>query len=475
MENMKPWDIIKLLENTPGRNDKIEILKSQSKNHEFKRGLIACYDPYITYGIKQIPIKEKEVPLAPAVAHALIRGSRFSTGNEEMYEQVSMAIPRYVSYNDFEVLALKQLRSRRITGNDAKDLCEYVMGNTKTPDEWNYWYRRILLKDLKCGITAKTINKSYGGNLIKTFGVQLASDSKDKEHLMGESIIENKYDGVRCIAIINNNKVTYYTRNGKEINPKIIPNEVHNILNVPELQGLVFDGELMSSSFAELMHFLHKKYEIKMKEDLYYAIFDVIPYDEFVKGESTKTLIERKEQLNELSRTLPDFFWAEQIQCVEYNEVDLRRKNRDGVTTGESSKLLSYYLDEAVRYEFEGIIVKDRNSLWRAGRSNSWLKVKPFVEKTLAIIDIEEGTGKNKGRLGNLVCEGVDTGQLIKTNVGSGFTDEDRQIIWDNRDKYIGYLVEIRGDSVTEMIDGKHSIRFPRFKGWRGLKPGEKI
>ena len=117
---MKPWDIIKLLENTPSRNDKIEILKSQNKNHEFKLGLIACYDPYITYGIKQIPIKEKEVPLAPAVAHALIRGSRFSTGNEEMYEQVSMAIPRYVSYNDFEVLALKQLRSRRITGNDAK-------------------------------------------------------------------------------------------------------------------------------------------------------------------------------------------------------------------------------------------------------------------------------------------------------------------------------------------------------------------
>ena len=86
-------------------------------------------------------------------------------------------------------------------------------------------------------------------------------------------------------CIVKDNKVTYYTRNGKEINPKKIPAEVARILNVPEMQGLVFDGELMSKSFQELMHMMTKKYHIEAK-DIYYAIFDVIPYDEFVKGET---------------------------------------------------------------------------------------------------------------------------------------------------------------------------------------------
>jgi len=469
-KEMKPWEVIKLLEETPGRNDKIEILKSQNRNHEFKYGLIACYDPYVTYGIKQIPEKLEECPLPTEVAHQQIRGSSFSTGGDEMYDQVAMALPKYMAYADFELVVLKSLRSRHVTGNAAKDLVEFMLMNTKGVDEWNYWYRRILLKDLKCGITAKTINKAYGGNLIKTFGVQLASDGTGKEHLMGDSIIENKYDGVRCLAVVNKNKVTYYTRNGKEINPKVIPDEVHNILNVPELQGLVFDGELMSTTFQELMHLLHKKYEIEVK-DIYYAIFDVIPFDEFIKGESTKTLIERKLQLTELTRELPDFFWAEQIQLIDYNEVNLKQEDGEG----QAAKSLHYYTTEAVKYQFEGIIVKDKNSLWRATRSNDWLKIKPFVEKSLAVIDIVEGTGKNEGRLGNLVCEGIDTGQLINTNVGSGFTDEQRQEIWDNKDKYMGLIAEVRGDCVTEMIDGKHSIRFPRFKGWRGSKPGEKI
>lgn len=474
MEKMKPWDIIKLLENTPGRNDKIEILKAQSSNHEFKFGLMACYDPYITYGIKDIPEKLEEVPLPDTKAAPYMKGSQYSTGHDEIYDQVVMAVPRYMSWESFDVNVLKQLRSRACTGNKAKDLIEYFMNNTKTPDEWNYWYKRIIQKDLKCGITAKTINKAFGGKLIKTFDVQLASDAKGKEHLMKESIIESKLDGVRCICIVKDNKVTYYTRNGKEINPKKIPAEVTRILNVPEMQGLVFDGELMSKSFQELMHLMTKKYHIEAK-DIYYAIFDVIPYDEFVKGESTRTLIERKLQLTELTRQLPDFFWAEQVQIVDYNEVDLTRKSRDDETLGEAAKQLSFHLESALYYKFEGIIVKDKHSTWKAGRGNSWLKVKPFIERSLTVIDIEEGTGKNKGSLGNLICEGVDTGQLIKTNVGSGFSDEERQEIWDNRDKYMGRIAEVRGDSVTEAIDGKHSIRFPRFKGWRGSKPGEKI
>jgi len=469
MEKMKPWDIIKLLEKTPGRNDKIEILKSQSSNHEFKFGLIACYDPYITYGVKQIPEKTELTPLPLPVAKPVLKGGKYSTGNDDLHDQVSMRLAKHVAWTEFDSILLKLLRSRAITGNAAKELIIDFMNNCETLDEWNYWYKRILQKDMKCGITSKSINTAYG-NLIKTFGVHLASEGHGKEHLMTDSLIEYKYDGVRCIAIVKDNDVKYYTRNGKEINKQKLPDEVHEILNIPELQGLVFDGELMSTSFQELMQLIHKKIAQEVK-DVYYAVFDVLPYEEFVKGESTKTLIERKNQLSEITREHPDFFWANQLQIVEHNEWNLAKEHGQG----QVDQTLTYYLDQALEFKFEGLIVKDRNSLWKAGRDNSWLKIKPFIERSLPVIEIEEGTGKNKGRLGNLICEGLDTGQLINVNVGSGFTDEQRQEIWDNKNSYIGMIAEVRADAVSEALNGKYSLRFPRFKAWRGTKPGEKV
>ncbi len=43
-------------------------------------------------------------------------------------------------------------------------------------------------------------------------------------------------------------------------------------------------------------------------------------------------------------------------------------------------------------------------------------------------------------------------------------------------DSLIGQLIEIRADAITQSIEGEHfSLRFPRFKTFRGFEPGEKI
>jgi DNA ligase-1 len=93
----------------------------------------------------------------------------------------------------------------------------------------------------------------------------------------------------------------------------------------------------------------------------------------------------------------------------------------------------------------------------------------------LAIVAVEEGTGRNVGRLGAVICEGEDDGKLIKVNVGSGFTDSDRREYWDSRDSLIGQVIEVRADAVTQNQDGTYSLRFPRFMRFRGFKAGEKI
>jgi len=93
----------------------------------------------------------------------------------------------------------------------------------------------------------------------------------------------------------------------------------------------------------------------------------------------------------------------------------------------------------------------------------------------LEVVEIEEGTGRNEGRLGAFVCSGTDDGKDIRVNVGSGFSDANRDDFWNHRDSIIGNLVEVRADAVTKNQDGTYSLRFPRFKTFRGFEIGEKL
>ena len=108
--------------------------------------------------------------------------------------------------------------------------------------------------------------------------------------------------------------------------------------------------------------------------------------------------------------------------------------------------------------------------------SSAWLKVKPIIEVTLKVVAINEGEGKAKGMVGGIVCEGEDDGKFYKVNVGTGITDKQRKDFWKQRDKLIGQLVEIQADMATQNQKGDDwSLRFPRFKTFRGFKKGEKI
>jgi DNA ligase-1 len=133
-----------------------------------------------------------------------------------------------------------------------------------------------------------------------------------------------------------------------------------------------------------------------------------------------------------------------------------------------------YNLD-AIEAGFEGIMIKDLDAIYECKRSVSWLKQKPFIEVSLEVTDVEEGTGKNEGRLGALVCSGSDDGKAIVVNCGSGFSDSDRIEFWNSRDSLPGQIVEVRADAITQNQDGTYSLRFPRFLRFRGFVAGEKI
>jgi len=137
--------------------------------------------------------------------------------------------------------------------------------------------------------------------------------------------------------------------------------------------------------------------------------------------------------------------------------------------------VLRKLINRAIAAGYEGIMIKDPYAAYECKRSTAWLKQKPFIEVTLKVVDIEEGTGRNEGRLGALVCEGEDDGRNIRVNVGSGFSDTDRDNIFRDKVSVVGYQVEVRADAVTQNQDGSYSLRFPRFKTFRGFEIGEKM
>ena len=133
-------------------------------------------------------------------------------------------------------------------------------------------------------------------------------------------------------------------------------------------------------------------------------------------------------------------------------------------------------IKEALDKGFEGLMIKPNSSYYESKRSHAWLKIKPFIEVTLKVVDIQEGSGKHAGKLGAFQVEGDDDGKFFSLSVGSGLTDDDREKFWSAKDKLIGRMVEIRADAITQSIEGEHfSLRFPRFKNFRGFKEDEKI
>jgi DNA ligase-1 len=107
---------------------------------------------------------------------------------------------------------------------------------------------------------------------------------------------------------------------------------------------------------------------------------------------------------------------------------------------------------------FEGAMVKDLDAPYSQGkRSNAWLKVKAVDAEDCPVVSVHEGQGRLAGTMGHVVVE--NNGRLVR--VGGGFSDEQRAMIWANRDTVIGSFLEVTFQSKTP--DG--SLRHPRIRG----------
>ena len=409
-----------------------------ANNNQLFNGLRMAYDPMITFGVKQVP------------------------------EKISLGTGNDLPWDDFAELANK-LNMRELTGQAARDAIDAAMERANLV-QWNGWYRLILIKDMRAGFSETTVNKAVkkAGKpqyTIPVFECQLAHDGANHESkINGNKMIEVKLDGVRIITVVYpNGRVDQFSRNGKSLeNFPVIRDQFAAMAPALE-EPMVFDGEIMSSSFQDLMRQVHRKSNVQTDDAVLY-LFDWISLEEFSVYQRCNI------QQQTRSRTLKQFIEAAEqpnVKVLDHEWVSLES------TIGQ--KQFKEINTRAIEGGYEGIMVKDPYAPYECKRTTNWLKIKPFIEVTLEVVDIEEGTGRNIGRLGALVCEGQDNGKLIRVNVGSGFSDNDRITIFHSKASVVGHKVEVRADAVTQNQDGSYSLRFPRFKTFRGFEVGEKM
>ena len=445
---------INKLNESDSRLHKEDVLKQAleasvlgSTNSQVFLGFLkACYNPYVTFGVKQIPdtigIVDAENP-----------------------------------WTEFNELML-QLSQRRLTGHAARDAIQ-EMAERFDSIEWNTFLAPVLRRDMRAGISSTTINKicKKTDYEIPIFGCQLATNSEGRPEMKGIKRLEPKLDGVRVLMVVipsdfGDVTVTSYSRNGKifenftHIEKQIQDNHLKIVRATGKAEhepralteGFVLDGEVIGNSFQELMRQARRKTDVQA-EDSVFNIFDVIPLQDFRRGHWNAQLKKRiglLESMRGVIENMPN------VELLPHINVDL--------DTFEGKDQLERYAKDNVNAGFEGIMIKELNAPYLCKRSTDWMKWKPTITVDLEVIGVEEGTGRNLGRLGALVCHGVDDGKEITVNVGSGFSDIDRDDYWTNRNLVIGRTAEVLCDVITQNQDGTYSLRFPRFVRFRDDK-----
>jgi DNA ligase-1 len=290
--------------------------------------------------------------------------------------------------------------------------------------------------------------------------------------MKGIKRLEPKLDGVRVLLTVipSDSGLTTicFSRNGKQFeNFQHIEEQVRdNFLKLCRAakgtdqgramaNGVVFDGEVIGNTFQELMRQARRKTDVQA-EDSVFNIFDVIPLQEFREGHWNAQLNQRI-QLLEAMRPVIDTM--PNVELLPHIMVDL--------DTAAGKDQLERYAKDQVNAGFEGIMIKNVDAPYECKRNTFWMKWKPTITVDLEVVGVEEGTGRNLGRLGALVCAGEDDGKEITVNVGSGFSDIDRDSLWADRNMIIGTTCEILCDVITRNMDGTYSLRFPRFVRFR--------
>lgn len=418
-------DIFEQLASDSGRNFKIDLLQKHAKNNLLRSVVFLALDPFTQFYIRKIPSYTRSSSPAIDLGYA--------------------------------VGELSKLSSRQLTGNAAIEFLAKLLSDLDPEDA--QVIERIIQKDLKCGVSDSTVNKVWPG-LVAEYPCMLASayDQKLIDKVKFPAYVQLKLDGMRFNAIVKQDSsgvgatVEFRSRNGKEININDY-DFGFPFIYMAAGQNVVFDGELLIKENGQILDrktgngILNKAVKGTQSEAegalVCATLWDMIPLKDFEAGVHKKPYEERVKLLSSAimhaSNPRIDLVAMQTVNNIE-----------------EAQSLFEQYLAQGQ----EGIILKTKDMIWENKRSKHQIKFKQVVENELRVVGYQWGTGKNEGLLGALVCESEDG--IIKVNVGTGFTEEQRALI--TPDNIMGSIITVAYNVViNDKTTGVYSLFLPRF------------
>ena len=406
-------NIVKQLRETSGTNDKIVLLRRNCNNELLRKVLRYTYDTDLKYGVQKKSIVMR-------------------TGESKWNSLFEM---------------LDELAESNINDSLKRNVGRFI-NNLETEDEKEL-VTKILLKNLDVGLNVKNINKGMKGLIVSH---DIMKGSAWYGTLNREVAVSLKLDGIRCSWLIKDGKAIAKTRQNKIIQGM---NELTKAIEeVFGEQDLFVDGELLATNeeglssedlFKKTSAIVNSK---GLKKDLTFVAFDIVSLEDYNNKSNSTPFLERREQLecyvglkNELVKLAPMYFITDSIDRI-YEK-----------------------LDEVVKDNCEGLMLNKINGFYEFKRTKQLLKVKKFNEGDVLVTDILEGEGRLEGTLGKVEVQFKYKGDIYTNNIGSGFSDEEREYYWEHKDELIGKVVTIKYFEITKNEQGGFGFRFPTWKG----------
>ncbi len=415
-------DIYKL-QSITGANAKCEFIKAHRDDIYFKRFLYFALNPMLTYNISKKSTDK-------LMAEENFDGQKLIFFNDifECCEHLS----RLRGMDDATLRQVKMLLNVKYPEKDERDL-----------------YIQLLSKKVRLGIAAKTINKIIP-NLIPEWEVQQAYTVEKYPLKEGtEFWLTQKLNGARATLY----EGQLLARSGM---PYKGLEHITDALSWLRVAGFVADGELTLKDKGDLSD--NEAFRVSTgilnsdnvnKTVICYTIFDMIPVKDFDALKPQVTYRYRRDILNQFAERTADTDGAVKVLPVLYHGTDQSK--------------IEELLEQMVREDKEGLMI-NTDVPYRRTRHKGILKVKRFYTMDLPIIRCEEGTGRLSGTLGAFVLKYKEN----EVKVGSGFTDEQREQFWNNRDDMEGLLCEVKYKEISQdKGTGLESLQFPVFVGIR--------
>lgn len=320
-------------------------------------------------------------------------------------------------------------------------------------DSYAEFAKLVFTKKLRLGVDSKTVNKAYGFMLVPNFEVQLAKSIENVKIPHDKWLsISQKINGNRCICYRGN----MYSRQGKLwTGLDHIMSDLKK-LDV-ELPVWCLDGELVykneeglpdNDAFTKGTGILNSP--DADKSCIKYVIFDWISNRDFDNGISQDSYKVRKDSLVKLSHDI-ERLGIKNVEVVKF------------FYEGADETKIDYWLDCAIKAGMEGVMV-NYDVPYLCKRHSGILKAKRFYTMDLPILGFEVGEGRLSNTLGKVYVE--YEGNVV--GVGSGFSDELRSEIWNNKKKYLGSIIEVKYKNISkDKNTGMSSLQFPVFVRFR--------